>query len=201
MRSAPTLKIWMTPLSSVAMLEKLALLRIAFCNAPVLSIAFWRRTSVLPSARPVSSTGVPLYRVSGMASLFGELATIRRGTALRRSAAHPCGLRRRARPTPPGRERGRMTDCAAAVCTLAHTRRVMSCPAAPLHSAPSRSVTGGYGQAAGGSATAVCGRSTTGPSTTLPSNARSSTFRPPSASATLRLANWLSPEISSVTVP
>jgi len=35
MRSAPTLKSWMTPFSSVAMLEKLALLRIAFCSAPV----------------------------------------------------------------------------------------------------------------------------------------------------------------------
>jgi hypothetical protein len=35
MRSAPTLKIWMTPLASVAMLEKLALLKIALCRAPV----------------------------------------------------------------------------------------------------------------------------------------------------------------------
>jgi hypothetical protein len=34
MRSAPTLKIWMTPLASVAMLEKLALLKIARCRAP-----------------------------------------------------------------------------------------------------------------------------------------------------------------------
>jgi hypothetical protein len=33
MRSAPTLKIWMTPAASVAMLEKLALLKIAFCSA------------------------------------------------------------------------------------------------------------------------------------------------------------------------
>jgi hypothetical protein len=37
MRSAPTLKIWMTPLASVAILEKLALLKIAFCRAPALS--------------------------------------------------------------------------------------------------------------------------------------------------------------------
>ena len=36
-RSAPTLKIWITPLASVAMLEKLALLKIALCNAPALS--------------------------------------------------------------------------------------------------------------------------------------------------------------------
>ena len=39
MRSAPTLKIWMTPFSSVAMLEKLALLKMAFCRAPALSSA------------------------------------------------------------------------------------------------------------------------------------------------------------------
>src|ERR1700723_877326 len=45
MRSAPTLKIWITPLASVAMLEKLALLKIAFCKAPVFSNA---------SALPVS---------------------------------------------------------------------------------------------------------------------------------------------------
>ena len=39
MRSAPTLKIWITPLASVAMLEKLALLKIALCKAPALSSA------------------------------------------------------------------------------------------------------------------------------------------------------------------
>src|SRR5688572_27067517 len=39
MRSAPTLKIWMTPFASVAMLEKLALLKIALCSAPDLSSA------------------------------------------------------------------------------------------------------------------------------------------------------------------
>src|ERR1700726_4860256 len=39
MRSAPTLKIWMTPLASVAMLEELALLKIALCRAPALSSA------------------------------------------------------------------------------------------------------------------------------------------------------------------
>ncbi len=60
MRSAPTLKIWMTPFSSVAMLEKLALLKMAFCKAPVLSTAALRRTSVMTSGvlaawNPVSS--------------------------------------------------------------------------------------------------------------------------------------------------
>src|SRR5674476_1068468 len=39
MRSAPTLKIWITPLASVAMLEKLALSKMAFCKAPALSSA------------------------------------------------------------------------------------------------------------------------------------------------------------------
>ena len=39
MRSAPTLKIWMTPFASVAILEKLALLKIALCRAPVFSNA------------------------------------------------------------------------------------------------------------------------------------------------------------------
>src|SRR6266513_1277915 len=47
MRSAPTLKIWMTPFASVAMLEKLALLNIALCRAPVLSNAAWRWISTL----------------------------------------------------------------------------------------------------------------------------------------------------------
>src|SRR3989338_4916155 len=46
MRSAPMLKIWITPFSSVAMLEKLTLLKMAFCRATVLSSA---------SGRPVSA--------------------------------------------------------------------------------------------------------------------------------------------------
>src|SRR6476619_1642390 len=54
MRSAPTLNSWMTPFSSVAMLEKLALLKIAFCSAPVFSRAASRPTSVTPSAAAVS---------------------------------------------------------------------------------------------------------------------------------------------------
>src|SRR3954468_2797051 len=43
MRSAPTLNTWMIPRSSVAMIEKLALVKIAFCNAPALRRAFWTR--------------------------------------------------------------------------------------------------------------------------------------------------------------
>src|SRR6266436_3838754 len=42
----------MTPFSSVAMLEKFALLKIAFCKAPVLSRAASRRTWVMASALP-----------------------------------------------------------------------------------------------------------------------------------------------------
>jgi hypothetical protein len=50
MRSAPTLNSWMTPFSSVAMLEKLALLKMASWRAPVLIRASLRRTSVTTSA-------------------------------------------------------------------------------------------------------------------------------------------------------
>src|SRR5437899_1052745 len=45
MRSAPTLKIWITPFASVAMLEKLALLKIAAWSAPVVSNASGAPTS------------------------------------------------------------------------------------------------------------------------------------------------------------
>src|SRR5579863_6067711 len=65
MRSAPTLKIWITPLASVAMLEKLALLKIAFCSAPVLSSA-----SALPESLGTSGcSGEPLaVRTVGVAA-------------------------------------------------------------------------------------------------------------------------------------
>src|SRR5688572_13935028 len=56
MRSAPTLKIWITPFSSVAMLEKLALFRIAFCRAPVLSTTSLRRTSVMTAPATESAS-------------------------------------------------------------------------------------------------------------------------------------------------
>ena len=51
MRSAPTLKIWITPLASVAMLEKLALLKMARWSASALTID----SSVCPSALPEAS--------------------------------------------------------------------------------------------------------------------------------------------------
>src|ERR1700684_1688048 len=56
MRSAPTLKIWMTPFASVAMLEKLTLLKIARCKAPVLSNA-----SAGVTAPPRSVASGPLF--------------------------------------------------------------------------------------------------------------------------------------------
>src|ERR1700722_10479827 len=49
MRSAPMLNSWMIPFSSVAMIEKLALFRIAACRAPVLSRVSWRWIS-MPAA-------------------------------------------------------------------------------------------------------------------------------------------------------
>ena len=54
MRSAPTLKIWMTPFASVAMLEKLALLKMALCRAPA------RRSASSACLRAVLS--VPMSR-------------------------------------------------------------------------------------------------------------------------------------------
>ncbi len=54
MRSAPTLKIWMTPSASVAMLEKFALLKIALWSAPAR-----RRAS---SARLRAVLSVPMRR-------------------------------------------------------------------------------------------------------------------------------------------
>jgi hypothetical protein len=51
MRSAPTLNIWMTPWASVAMLEKLALLKMARCRAPALSRAASACVRAMVSAR------------------------------------------------------------------------------------------------------------------------------------------------------
>ena len=69
MRSAPTLNSWMMPFSSVAMIEKLALVRMAVCSAPVFSKASWRLTSVMRAALPASSGMVATLPRSGMASL------------------------------------------------------------------------------------------------------------------------------------
>jgi hypothetical protein len=60
MRSAPTLKIWMTPFASVAILEKLALLKIARCRAPALSSvssASLRAVLSVPSETPICDLG------------------------------------------------------------------------------------------------------------------------------------------------
>src|ERR1039458_8531320 len=90
MRSAPTLKIWMTPFASVAMLEKLALLKIAFCKAPAFSRTSSRRTSVTistatgsPSRIAVCSIFVP-FLICDWRCLVFSLAAI--GARERRSA-------------------------------------------------------------------------------------------------------------------
>src|ERR1700676_2108939 len=76
----------MTPFASVAILEKLALLRIAFCKAPVFSKACWRRTSVRPSAAPVVE-----LRLAGFGILLGMVERLKslsaRGQLLGRRAA------------------------------------------------------------------------------------------------------------------
>src|SRR4029450_8006550 len=66
-RSAPTLNSWVRPLSGGAMLEKLALWRMAFCSAPVLRSASCRRTSAPASAVVVSSV-----LVAAATRLLGE---------------------------------------------------------------------------------------------------------------------------------
>src|SRR3954464_795967 len=73
MRSAPTLKIWITPFASVAMLEKLALLKIALCRAPAVSRASCRRPSVMTSTMPAASSIAPELR------LFLDMAHLRPG--------------------------------------------------------------------------------------------------------------------------
>jgi hypothetical protein len=62
MRSAPTLKIWMTPVASVAMLEKFALLKIALCSAPAFRSASLRRTSVRSGAAATMLSGLVSWK-------------------------------------------------------------------------------------------------------------------------------------------
>src|ERR1700690_716114 len=71
----------MMPFSSVAIIEKLALVRIAFCKAPVLSNASWRRTSVVLSALPASSRRVG-FPVLDMVDFREKRRTIWMGAAL-----------------------------------------------------------------------------------------------------------------------
>src|SRR4051794_836922 len=74
MRSAPTLNSWMMPFSSVAMIEKLALVRIAFCKAPVLSSVSWRRNSLIPSGLHSSFGTTVSYsrRIPSLSQQFGN---------------------------------------------------------------------------------------------------------------------------------
>src|ERR1041385_1709566 len=87
MRSAPTLKIWMTPFASVAILEKLALLKMGLWRAPVLSRASWRRTSVRRSTEPasVSRTAGSRHGVGTVPSFPGERCS---SAASRRQGAY-----------------------------------------------------------------------------------------------------------------
>src|SRR5208337_1556528 len=71
MRSAPTLKICITPFASVAILEKLALLKIALCKAPVFSKVSWRRTSVMPSAEPSAGLRLRTTRSRIFSNMIG----------------------------------------------------------------------------------------------------------------------------------
>ena len=86
MRSAPTLNSWMMPFSSVAMIEKLALVRIAFCKAPVFSNASWRRTSVMPC------------RLAGIVAGRGTASSLGHGRAPRSTCARRAYKRTEAPP-------------------------------------------------------------------------------------------------------
>src|ERR1700680_1154666 len=64
----------MIPFSSVAIIEKLALVRIAFCKAPVLSNTSWRRPSKMPSGLPASSRmkeSLPFANIAGPCDCCG----------------------------------------------------------------------------------------------------------------------------------
>src|SRR5271156_4241551 len=96
MRSAPTLKIWITPLASVAMLEKLALLKMAFCRAPVVSCASWRRNSLRTFAISAPFSEVAFGNFSVMAQprfnrVRPDVLSCRSGTLC--AAAHRTGRR------------------------------------------------------------------------------------------------------------
>src|SRR5688500_5982880 len=82
MRSAPTLKIWMTPFASVAMLEKLALLKIALCNAPLVRRASASRTSTGTVA--LRSVIGPCCALENAHGATGRRRTDSIGTASRR---------------------------------------------------------------------------------------------------------------------
>src|SRR2546430_15359638 len=68
----------MTPFASVAILEKLALLKIALCKAPALSNAFSRRTSVMPSVMTGCLARVALFPVTDMAEFREKRSSIQR---------------------------------------------------------------------------------------------------------------------------
>src|SRR3954471_4653253 len=92
MRSAPTLNIWITPFASVAMLEKLALLKIALCRAPAVSRASCRRPSVITSTIPAASSIAPEPR------LFLDMAYLRPGMRSARRTELFSRLLRRQQP-------------------------------------------------------------------------------------------------------
>src|SRR3989304_557363 len=80
----------MTPFSSVAMLEKLALFRIAFCGARVLSSAASRRTSAMTSPVPASSSR------TSESKAFADMAYLRAIVAMVSEGYHAAGVTRTA---------------------------------------------------------------------------------------------------------
>src|SRR5690349_11435952 len=97
MRSAPTLNNWMTPLSSVAMLEKFALFKMAFWSAPVFSSAFSRAVGrfarLAAGARNAACVLIVLLRGCRRAT-HEPRGTISNGDAARNMSREAVFLRR-----------------------------------------------------------------------------------------------------------
>src|SRR5258706_2202083 len=126
----------MTPFSSVAMLEKLALLSIALCKAPVISNASWRRTSVTPSALPISSATRGPFPVSDIADFPEKRAAIRTGTALVGPATKEFDLQIRYQPCLCGGSEDSHSSFGRRLCAGAQSRQ-------PFSWQPNRNLTAG----------------------------------------------------------
>src|SRR5580704_1324547 len=88
----------MMPFSSVAIIEKLALLKIAFCRAPVFSRASCRRTSVMPLGGPLPALITPediVFLVMILNASLGSLGGLYAGTRKVVLPAFSISLRRR----------------------------------------------------------------------------------------------------------
>src|SRR6185369_16555462 len=91
-RSAPTLKIWITPLASVAIDEKLALLKIALFRSPALTIdSSVRRWSIFERAMGFPDLGAARrvqHGFDGHAELLGRIGLLDKQAAADEAGGH-----------------------------------------------------------------------------------------------------------------